>query len=103
AAQAELTGCAGAPFGAPASRMIDAIEGGEQCERSAVERTDLHVLAEPSARCAGTSGTRTQLTRPEHQGRSGFDDLNRCAADRAGKRGRRQPVELGARTGATVC
>src|SRR5262245_52210326 len=64
AAQAKLARRAGPAAGASARRMIDAIERGEQRERSAVERADLHLLAEAAARGAIAAGAGAQFAFP---------------------------------------
>src|SRR5262249_53437132 len=85
AVQGKLARCPPASAGAAARRVRDAIEGGEQSERRTVERSDLHVLAEPAARGPLAARTRAQLAPPEHERRRRFDDLDRRPAHGTGK------------------
>src|SRR2546428_10875612 len=90
------------PAARPTSgRMFDTIEGGEERERLAVTRADLHVLTETTTVSTGAAGSRPKLAAPEDQRRRRFDDFHRGSTNDARESGRREPIEAGSGAGAS--
>src|SRR5258707_8968482 len=90
--QSDIAGFAVTAAISAAGRMVYAVEGRQNVERSIDAAADFDDLAETTARAAGAARIRTQLLAPEDQRRLRLRDLDRRAAHAAGIGGGRQPI-----------